>query len=208
MSTGIVPWQELGISKVPVALVSEQFLGDFGPTFISMVIVIALPATANAFIISISRTAFAMGRNGLLPKKIGFIHPRFQTPIWAILLGVTIQVMFTLISSINIAVNATGFLYILTFIFTMIALFISRGKVSKEEREKQFTVPLYPILPAVALLICVCLLVPVGGAGFLSGITWIGAGVLIYFFRFKSIQTQKVEEASQTIISVKERSNV
>lgn len=208
VSTGIVPWQELGISKVPVALVSEQFLGDFGPTFISMVIVIALPATANAFIISISRTAFAMGRNGLLPKKIGFIHPRFQTPIWAILLGVTIQVMFTLISSINIAVNATGFLYILTFIFTMIALFISRGKVSKEEREKQFTVPLYPILPAVALLICVCLLVPVGGAGFLSGIIWIGAGVLIYFFRFKSIQTQKVEEASQTIISVKERSNV
>lgn len=70
VSTGVVPWQELGSSKAPVALASQQFLGDFGPTLISIVIVIALPATANAFIISISRTAFAMGRNGFLPKKL------------------------------------------------------------------------------------------------------------------------------------------
>lgn len=84
ISTGVVHWKELGSSDVPVALASEQFLGSFGPTFISIVIVIALPATANAFIVSISRTAFAMGRNGLLPRKISYIHPRFQTPIWGL----------------------------------------------------------------------------------------------------------------------------
>lgn len=189
VSTGVVPWQELGLSDVPVALASQQFLGDFGPTLISIVIVMALPATANAFIISISRTAFAMGRNGLFPGKIGFIHPRFQTPVWAIILGVSIQIMFTLVSSINIAVNATGFLYLLTFIFTMIALFISRRKVSLEERAKQFSVPFYPFLPILALVICICLLVPVGGSGFFSGLIWLSIGLAIYLVRTKSIKS-------------------
>ncbi|MDA7028425.1 amino acid permease [Bacillus sp. CLL-7-23] len=68
VSTGVVSWKELGSSAVPVALASQQFLGNIGPTLVSIVIVVALPATANAFIISISRTAFAMGRNGLLPQ--------------------------------------------------------------------------------------------------------------------------------------------
>jgi amino acid transporter len=87
ISTGVVSWQELGASNVPVALASQQFLGNVGPVIVSIIIVIALPATANAFIISISRTAFAMGRNGLLPRKVSYIHPRFQTPILAIALG-------------------------------------------------------------------------------------------------------------------------
>lgn len=189
VSTGVVPWQQLGLSKVPVALASQQFLGDYGPILISIVIVIALPATANAFIISISRTAFAMGRKGFLPKRLGVIHPRFHTPIWAILIGVSIQILFTLLSSINIAVNATGFLYLLTFIFTMLAFFISRRKPTKEERMTQFSTPFYPFLPAVALITSICLLVPVGSSGFFSGFAWLAVGVGIYFIRAKSIKT-------------------
>lgn len=186
VSTGVVSWKELGISDVPVALASEQFLGSFGPIFVSIIIVIALPATANAFIISISRTAFAMGRN-LLPKKFSYIHSRYQTPVWAIVLGVGIQVLFTLVSSVNIAVTATGFLYLLTFIFTMIAFFISRNQSTEEEKSKQFLVPFYPFIPLVALAICISLLIPIGGNGFTAGIVWLLLGSVLYVFRNKSI---------------------
>jgi len=189
ISIGVVPWQELGISNVPVAFASQQFLGDFGPTLVSIIIVISLPATANAFIISISRTAFAMGRRGFLPKKIGTIHSRFQTPVWAIILGVSIQILFTLIRSINIAVNATGFLYLITFIFTIMALFISRRK----ERKSQFSVPFYPLLPVAAFIISICLLIPVGKSGFISGFIWLMIGVGIYFIRSKSIKVHLLD---------------
>lgn len=202
VSVGVVPWQELGLSKIPVALASQQFLGEFGPTLVSIVIVIALPATANAFIISISRTAFAMGRKGLLPKKIGFIHPRFQTPVWAILLGVSIQILFTLVSSINIAVNATGFLYLVTFIFTIIAFFISRGTTSHEDRATQFFTPFYPFLPALALIICLCLLIPIGGTGFFSGLIWLLIGLVIYIVRIKSIKVTDRTRAKENEINV------
>jgi amino acid transporter len=202
VSTGVVSWQELGSSKIPVALASQQFLGDYGPTIVSIIIVIALPATANAFIISISRTAFAMGRNGFLPKRIGSVHPKLQTPVWAILLGVCIQILFTLISSINIAVNATGFLYLITFIFTLIAFFISRRKSTPEERATQFTTPFYPILPTIALIISLCLLVPVGGSGFFSGFMWLSLGFAIYLVRTKSIRSTEILRMKENEIKI------
>ena len=191
VSIGVLPWQEFGASEVPVALASQQFLGDLGPIFVSLIIVLALPATCNAFIITISRTAFAMGRNGLLPKRIAYVHPRFQTPIWAITLGVSIQIAFTLVSSINIAVTATGFLYLLTFIFTMVAFFISKKRTTTKNKDTQFYVPFYPLIPISALLICLGLLIPVGKSGFLTGILWISVGIGIYLLRFRAIKNTK-----------------
>lgn len=190
VSIGVMPWQEFGASDVPVALASQQFLGNLGPTIISLIIILALPATCNAFIITISRTAFAMGRNGLFPKKIAYVHPRFKTPIWAITLGVGIQITFTLISSINIAVSATGFLYLLTFIFTMIAFFISRKKDAPQDKGTQFCIPFYPVIPISALLICLGLLIPVGKSGLLTGFMWLFIGIVIYLLRLKVFSKQ------------------
>ncbi len=187
VSIGVMPWQEFSASDVPVALASQQFLGKTGPILISIVIVLALPATCNAFILTISRTAFAMGRNGLLPKKFAYVHARFQTPVWAIVLGVSIQIAFTFISSINIAVTATGFLYLFTFIFTLIAYFISRKKVNSKEKETQFYAPFYPVIPASALLICLGLLIPIGKSGILTGSLWLSIGVVLYFLRRRQV---------------------
>lgn len=104
----------------------------------------------------------------------------------------SIQILFTLVSSINIAVNATGFLYLITFIFTLIAFFISRKKSTIEKRVSQFTTPFYPVLPAIALIICICLLVPVGGAGFFTGCIWLSLGLFIYILRTKSIKSTEI----------------
>lgn len=183
VSLGVVHWTELGASTTPVILVSEKILGGVGPFIINLVIVIALPATTNAFILCISRTAFAMARNGLLPQVISRIHPKFNTPVAATILGVSIQVLFTVNSSINIAVSATGFLYIITFIFTLFALFISRRESSSIEGDKQFKAPFYPFLPITALLICFALLIPVGHSGFLTGSIWMMIGFTLYLIR-------------------------
>ncbi|MDA7028424.1 amino acid permease C-terminal domain-containing protein [Bacillus sp. CLL-7-23] len=128
------------------------------------------------------------GETVYYPNKIAFVHPRFQTPVWAIVLGVSIQILFTLVSSINIAVNATGFLYLLTFAFTLIAFFISRKKLTDKESKTQFLAPFYPYLPAAALIIILCLLIPVGESGFLTGLIWISIGFSVYLVRNKSIK--------------------
>lgn len=179
VSVGVVPWTELGQSATPVFLVSEQILGGIGPLLINLIIVIALPATANAFILCISRTAFAMSRNGLLPRVFSYIHPKFHTPVSAIVLGVSIQILFTVNSSINIAVSATGFLYIITFLFTLVSFFISR----KNTTNVGFKVPLYPLLPITAFIICLVLLIPIGKSGFLTGGIWLMLGTVLYFVR-------------------------
>ncbi|OEH94278.1 APC family permease [Bacillus solimangrovi] len=197
VATGVTPWQQLGTSEVPVVLASQQFLGEIGPTIISIVIVVSLPATANAFILSISRTAFAMGRKGLLPKKIASIHPRFNTPVWAILLGVSIQILFTLVSSVNIAVNATGLLYLITFLFTLFSFFISRRKNRFKVKGNHFIAPFYPVLPVVALVIIISLLFPIGKSGFSAGGLWMLIGLGIYIVRKKSISHQEEKKVEK-----------
>jgi APA family basic amino acid/polyamine antiporter/amino acid efflux transporter len=191
VSVGVVPWTELGASDTPVFLASEQILGGIGPLLINIVIVVALPATANAFILCISRTAFAMARNGLLPQRFSRIHPKFNTPVSAIILGVSIQILFTINSSINIAVSATGFLYIITFIFTLVAFFISRRKTTDIDRNQQFKAPLYPLLPITALFICFVLLLPVGKSGFLTGGIWLMLGFILFLVRSAQRKSSK-----------------
>ena len=178
---GTVPWQKIGASDVPVALVSEQLIGSYGPVLVSLMIICTLPATANAFIISISRTALAMGRRGLLPSVISRIHPRLGTPVSAIILGVVIQVLFTICSSINIAVSATGFLYLLTFVCTLLAFFRARRLFCTHNG---YRAPLYPLLPAIALLFSLFLLVTVGRDGIKAGCAWLSIGLVLYIFRF------------------------
>lgn len=104
-------------------------------------------------------------------------------------LGVGIQVSFTLFSSINIAVNATGFLYLLTFIFTMISFFLSRRRIKVKDQKEQFLVPFYPVVPLLALLISVGLLIPVGRTGFLTGMLWLLIGGVLYAIRSKTIHS-------------------
>lgn len=62
-----------------------------------------------------------------------------------------------------------------------------------DERKSQFSVPFYPILPAAAFIISVCLLIPVGNSGFISGFIWLSIGIAIYFLRSKSIKANLLD---------------
>jgi tellurite resistance protein TehA-like permease len=73
----------------------------------------------------------------------------------------------------------------------MIAFFISRKRVTTKDKEKQFLVPFYPVIPIMALLISVSLLIPVGKTGFLTGLIWLSIGLGIYLLRIRAITTTK-----------------
>jgi APA family basic amino acid/polyamine antiporter/amino acid efflux transporter len=82
----------------------------------------------------------------------------------------------------------------------MIAFFISRRKTALEEKSTQFLTPFYPFLPALALIISLCLLIPVGESGFFSGLIWLSTGLCIYLIRTKSIKaTDKIKSKENEI---------
>jgi hypothetical protein len=75
----------------------------------------------------------------------------------------------------------------------MIAFFISRRKATLEEKSTQFLTPFYPVLPALALIISLCLLIPVGVSGFFSGLIWLSIGLCIYLIRTNKVRRKEFE---------------
>lgn len=87
---------EGGIEKAVAAVYCKTLLGNFGVLAISMLVMCSTFISLNGNALTGPRAYFAMARDGLLPRALGRIHPRFQTPsnavlsqgIWASLLTI------------------------------------------------------------------------------------------------------------------------
>ncbi len=78
--TGMVNYSEFNNVADPLAFVFEKIqLGKVG-FFISISAVIAATSVLLVFQIGQPRIWMSMSRDGLMPKRFGKIHPRFQTP--------------------------------------------------------------------------------------------------------------------------------
>jgi amino acid transporter len=78
----------------PAALdtLATRYVGSWFATLVDIAVVVDAFVAALAGVALVSRTAFAMGREGGLPKPFAWTHPRFNTPWVAILstMGLTL----------------------------------------------------------------------------------------------------------------------
>lgn len=80
VSTGVIPYQELGGSLVPVADVAAVYMGQIGVVAIVFAAVIAAISSSNSSILAASRVIFAMGRDNLMSNWLNVTHDRFDPP--------------------------------------------------------------------------------------------------------------------------------
>jgi APA family basic amino acid/polyamine antiporter/amino acid efflux transporter len=170
---GVLPAGQLDGTATPVADAAAVLLGPAGRSAVNVIIVVALTATVNSFVIVISRTAFVLARDGRMPSVVARQSAR-GVPWVAIVLAGTSQIGMTVFSNLRFAVAATGFLYMVTSVAAIAALFVSRhrGVVAT------FRTPLYPLTPIVALLLCLLFILGAGVTGVVVGTAWLAIGVL------------------------------
>ena len=84
---GLVGPEKLATSQAPLLEAAKVVLGDLAVPLIVGAAFFSIIKSMNAATLTFSRSLFAMGRNGALPRVIGAVHPRFGTPHRAILLG-------------------------------------------------------------------------------------------------------------------------
>lgn len=195
IENGIIPWNRLGASRTPVVDVSRVFLGTFGPTAVNVIVLVALLAAVNANLIVISRASLVLARDGLAPRFLCVASPVREVPVAAILCAGAAQITMSVAGSLTFAVSSTGFLYTLTFITSIAALFRSRrrGVVAS------FRVPLYPVVPAVALLLCLAFIGSAGVTGIVSGLVWLAVGLGYAWWRGRRVRTAVVEVPDEVV---------
>ncbi len=127
-----------------------------------------------------TRIWFAMSRDGLLPKLFSALHPKFKTPHWS-----------TWIAGILVGLPA-GFVDIgeaadlsnigTLFAFLMVSLGVIFLRKTQPDRPRVFKVPLVPLFPIIAVLLCLALMSGLLVVTWLRFFLWLVLGLVIYFF--------------------------
>ena len=81
---GVVPWTELGNAN-DLATASERFLPSWGPSVVAVGALFAVITSVSTALLTASRTIMRAARDGILPRSLSRVHPRFGTPYLALL---------------------------------------------------------------------------------------------------------------------------
>jgi amino acid transporter/nucleotide-binding universal stress UspA family protein len=149
---GLAPSEECLDEVEAVACASARFFGQYpfvGLTLIVAGIILGSLAALNSLIYSSSRVAFAMGRDGSLPKLMGRLHPKHRTPHIAILAsGLVIGLMIATLDPIEIAV-AADLMFLILFTMVNAAAIVLRR--TRPDVRRYYVTPLFPLVPIVGL---------------------------------------------------------
>jgi amino acid transporter len=82
----VLPWNEMaGLKSTPVVTVfSLRLLGSIGAVAASAAVMCSVFGALNGNLLVGPRLLFAMGDDGLAPRALGAVHPRYRTPALAI----------------------------------------------------------------------------------------------------------------------------
>src|SRR6185436_8467378 len=96
-----------------------------------------------------SRQVFALARAGFLPEVMAKLHPRFRTPVWAIVVPGVVGAAAALTERADELIALAGMGAVVLYLTSMVSLFVLRKKAPGLERP--FRAPAYPVFPAIAL---------------------------------------------------------
>ena len=195
VSLGVVSADTLKNSSAPLAQAASRFLGRFGAPLMGLAGLVATLSSLNTAMISSTRIALALSRDGYLPPFLSRVHPRFKTPLPAILLsGGLIAACATTGREVFLSYVANfGYLYLL--VFANLALIWLRRKFPEQKRP--FKVPFYPAVPLIAAGTCVLM-----GAFIEPGALALGGGLLalgLVVYQLRRPVGRAVEVAAQTV---------
>jgi len=176
--------------NVETAFLDVARLAGGGALFsmVSFVLVVAGFASAVTGQASASRLLFGMGRDRLLPTNLfTYIHPKYSTPTYGVLLVGVVAVVGGFFLSFQLAAEAVNFGALLGFMSVNLSV-ISHYFLRARERGGAILQSL--ILPAGGFFVCFYIFVNLSGTAKWVGLVWcvVGLGLLTFLtngFRLK-----------------------
>ncbi len=148
VSINALPIQDLGNSKAPLALIFKETTG-LSPNIVAIIGMLAIINGALIQIIMASRVVFGMSAQGWIPKALGNINAKTQTPIQATVLVALIILILTLWLPIVTLAELTSLLILVVFSLVHLSLIrIKTNNINITPNAKQYHIAI-PIIGLV-----------------------------------------------------------
>ncbi len=147
---GMAVTDYLGQAKeLALVTAADQFLVG-GGIIILVGGLLSTVSALNATIYSSSRVAFAMARDGSLPKPLARVHPIRGTPHWSVAVSAILIILMAVALPIEEVAAAAGMTFL--FLFGGVNIALIRLRRLRPDLDRGFQVPLVPFTPILAIL--------------------------------------------------------
>jgi nucleotide-binding universal stress UspA family protein len=128
-----------------------------------------------------SRIGYGMGRDLVLPGWFSYIHPRHSTPSHAILVTGGLAMLLSLTGRAETLAEISSALFMVSYALLCLSVIVMRGSRPCWYRPA-FRVPLYPVLPVIAGLLCLAVILTMAPESRTAGLGLVGASLIWYLF--------------------------
>jgi APA family basic amino acid/polyamine antiporter len=169
-AAGLQDYQILAHSGSPIAVAANATGNSMLVAAVSIGALIATASVLLTNLLGLSRVAFAMARNGQLPKSIARVSSRLGTPYVSILAMGALLIALAYALDLREAAAITSF----SILFVHLTVNLSAIRLRRKMPNKGgFRAPLYPLIPLLGFISCLILMFS------LPQESWFAAGVVI-----------------------------
>ncbi|MHB8585049.1 MAG: APC family permease [Thermoplasmatota archaeon] len=137
-------------SAFAAADLASRVGGPFARTLVVLLVLVSIIGTTNAVILSGPRIPFAMARDGLAPKKVAEVHPRWGTPAWAIVAQSVWAAALALVGTFNQLLTLVIFT---SWIFYGLGAYITiHWRRTRPYAARPYRTPGWPVVPWVFVI--------------------------------------------------------
>ncbi|MGB4844694.1 MAG: amino acid permease [Ferruginibacter sp.] len=180
VTQGVLGSQIAAVKDAPLAAIAKKIIGPIGATILLLTAAFSCFTTVSGDVLATPRLLFAGAKDGLFPKILGKVHPKFATPYWAIAIyGSLIFILSVAGGFKQLAVLASAAI-LLIYLSVILASIKLRSK-KNETSEKTFRMPGGITIPLIGIAAIIWLLTSLTKWEILSALIFIGAIILIYF---------------------------
>ena len=177
----LIPLNAVTSGETFVAQAGEAMFGHSGGVIFAAIVVICILGGLAAFIMFAPRVYYAMAKDGLFLPAVARTHPRWGTPVVAILIQGAIASVLIALGTFDKIIPYFMFAAVAYLGLTVAGLFVVRSR--HQEAGATILAPAYPLTPCVFLLMVVALLAMIlmrDPVQALLGVAMVATGLPVY----------------------------
>ena len=176
----VPPEESVRFLNAPVAYALSVIGQDWAAYLVSAGAVAGITSVLLVMLLSQPRIFFAMSRDGLLPRGVSAVHPRFQTPYITTIITCVIVALVAGVTQIQVVGEMTSIGTLFAFVVVCAAVLMLR--VKRPDAHRPFRVPLGPLFPILGIASCAYLMLSLPVITWVRFLVWLNIGLLIYWF--------------------------